>query len=110
MSKWIRKGDQVIVTAGNERGKTGKVLSRKLDRVIVQGINLRKKHMKRRAQGMPRILDMEVPIHISNVSLCSTEGKPVRLRVKGDNKGERQLVYSENGKEVAYRSVKKHAG
>lgn len=110
MSKWIRKGDQVIVTAGNEKGKTGKVLTRSLDRVVVQGINIRKKHTKRKAQGAPQVLEMEAPLHISNVSLCSQEGKPVRLRVKKDKNGERELVYLEKGKEVTYRSVRKHAG
>jgi large subunit ribosomal protein L24 len=110
MSKWIRKGDQVVVTAGNEKGKTGKVLSRSLDRVIVQGINVRKKHTKRKAQGAPQILEMEAPLHISNVRISSAEGKPVRLHVRKDKKGEKQLVYVEKGKEVAYRSVKKHVG
>ena len=47
MSKWIRKGDRVLVIAGNDKGKAGEVLSRDEDRVIVQGINVRKKHMRR---------------------------------------------------------------
>ncbi len=109
MSKWIRKGDQVIVVSGNDKGKTGKVLGRSLERVLIQGINLRKKHTKRKAQGAPRILEIERPIHISNVRLCSKEGKPVRLRVKNEKKGEKQLVYLEKGKEVVYRLVKKPA-
>lgn len=111
MSKWIRKGDQVIVTAGNERGKTGTVLARSEDRVVIQGLNIRKKHTKRKAQGAPQILEMEAPIHISNVSLCNKEGKPVRVTVKKDQKsGERKLVYKESGKEVVHRSVKKQVG
>ena len=80
MSKWIRKGDRVVVVAGNDKGKAGEVLSRSEERVLVQGINVRKKHMKRtqEAQG-PRIIEMEVPIHISNVALCDKEGTPLKL-------------------------------
>ena len=47
MSKWIRKGDKVVVTSGNDKGKTGEVILRKEDRVVVQGVNIRKKHVKR---------------------------------------------------------------
>ena len=47
MSKKIRKGDTVIVLAGNERGRTGKVMSRKGDMAIIQGLNLRKKTVKK---------------------------------------------------------------
>jgi large subunit ribosomal protein L24 len=46
MSKWIRKGDLVKVIAGNDKGKAGQVIARAEDRVLVQGINIRKKHMK----------------------------------------------------------------
>lgn len=110
MTKWIRKGDQVVVTAGNERGKTGKVIGRKGERVIVEGVNMRKKHMKQKSQGAPRILEMEASLHISNVRIASSEGKPVRLKVKTDKKGEKQLVYLDKDKEVVYRAIKKHAG
>lgn len=110
MSKWIRKGDQVVVTAGNERGKTGKVIGRQGDRVIVEGINMRKKHMKPKAQGAPRIVEMEGSLHISNISIAGAEGKPVKVKVKTDKKGDKQLVYLNKGKEVVHRAVKKHAG
>ncbi len=79
MSKWIRKGDRVLVIAGNDRGKSGEVLSRSEDRVIVQGIQMRKKHLKRTQQTQGgRIVEMETPIHISNVSLCDKEGKRLK--------------------------------
>ncbi len=110
MSRWIRKGDQVIVIAGNDKGKTGEVLSLSEDRVLIQGVNVRKKHLKRTQESQGgRIVDMEVPIHISNVSLCTKEGKPLRVKVKIKADGARDLVYTEAGKEVVYRSVKKPA-
>lgn len=79
MSNRIRKGNRVLVIAGNDRGKTGEVLSRSEDQVLIQGINVRKKHMKRTQQTQGgRIIEMEVPIHISNVCLCDKEGKKVK--------------------------------
>ncbi len=68
----IKKNDTVMVIAGNDRGKTGKVLKvfPKESRVIVEGINLRKRHTKP-SQKNPQggILEKEAPIHISNVMI-----------------------------------------
>lgn len=110
MSKWIRKGDRVLVTSGNDKGKAGEVLSRTDDRIVVQGVNIRKKHM-RRTQEMQggRIIEMEVPIHVSNVKLCNKDNQPLRLKVKVEKNGERSLVYRDGSKETVYRSVKKPA-
>jgi len=108
MSKWIRKGDRVVVIAGNNKGKTGEVLSRSEERVLIQGVNIRKKHLKRTQQTQgPRIIDMEVPIHISNVALCDKEGNPFKLRARLGKDGQRDLVYKSGNEEVVYRSVKK---
>lgn len=109
MSKWIRKGDRVLVVAGNNKGKAGEVLSRSEDRVLVQGVNIRKKHMRRTQESQGgRIIEMEVPIHISNVCLCDKENQPIRLRVQEKN-GERDLVYRDGKKDVVYRSTRKPA-
>ncbi len=103
MSKWIKKGDKVIVTSGNYAGKIGEVLSRKDDRVVVQGVNIRKKHMKRRTESGPgEIIEMEKPIQVSNVSICNPEGKPVRLKAKMVN-GVKQLYYKDGQSEVVHR-------
>ena len=60
MSKKIREGDQVLVLAGNDKGKTGVVLSRQGDRVVVQGINIKKKHVKKSEQNpQGGVLDLE---------------------------------------------------
>ena len=68
----IRKNDNVVVISGNDRGKTGKVLKvfPSISKVIVEGINLRKRHTKP-SQKQPQggIIEKEAPIHASNVML-----------------------------------------
>lgn len=79
----IRKNDSVMVISGNDRGKTGKVLKvfPKNSRVIVEGINLRKRHTKP-SQKNPQggIIEKEAPIHASNVMLLDPKtNEPTRL-------------------------------
>jgi len=79
----IRKNDNVLVIAGKDRGKTGKVRFAYPEKntAIVEGINFQKKHS--RAQGTVRqagIIEREAPIHISNLMLiCNKCNKPVRV-------------------------------
>jgi large subunit ribosomal protein L24 len=107
MSKWIRRGDRVLVIAGNDKGKSGEVLTCSEERVVVQGVNIRKKHMKptQQTQG-GRIVEMEMSIHKSNVSLCDKDGKPLAVRMRVGKKGERDLVFGKGEKETVYRSMK----
>lgn len=107
MSKKIRKGDLVIAIAGNEKGRTGHVLGRKGDRILVQGLNMRKKAVKR-SQENPKgdIIEIERPIHISNLQPCTEEGTPVKLKVRANDEGQRELYYQKDGQAVCYRSVK----
>lgn len=107
MSKWIKKGDKVLVTAGNEKGKTGNVIARKGERIVVQGLNIRKKHAKRKTQMDKGIIEMEAPIHASNLAVCTEEGKRIKLKVKFSAKGKKQLVYMDKDKEVVYRDLQK---
>jgi len=108
MSKWIKKGDKVVVTAGNSKGQTGKVLSRSEDRVVIQGLNLRKKHLKRRSQEQTsRIVEIEAPIHVSNVNLCDNNDRPVKVKVRFNEEGQKELFYLDGSKEVFFRLVKK---
>lgn len=110
MSKWIRKGDKVVVIAGNDKGKSGEVIARKVDRVIVQGVNIRKKHAKRREKSPgTEILEMEMPFHISNVAFCNADGKAVKPKVRMNKNGAKELFYFEGDKEVALRQVRKHS-
>src|SRR5688572_24380812 len=104
MTEWIKKGDKVLIIAGNDRGRSGNVLRRKKDRVVVQGINIRKKHAKRRSQVQtPSIIEMEMPIHISNVCICDDEGKTIDLKVK-QTKKEKELIYRRGEKEISFRT------
>jgi len=92
----------VIVTAGNDRGVTGEVLRviPKRDRVVVQGINVRSKHLKP-SQASPQggIIRREMPIHISNVSPV-VEGKPTRVRFEVRDDGSKARVAIRGGKEL----------
>jgi large subunit ribosomal protein L24 len=87
----IKKGDTVIVNAGNDKGKTGKVLEvvREKDRVIVEGVNMVSKHTKPNSK-FPQggIIKQEAGIHISNVQLMDASGKATRVgyRMEGDKK------------------------
>lgn len=107
-SKKIRKGDKVIVIAGNSRGQSGTVLSCAGAKVLVQGINIRKRHVKRTQQN-PRggVIELEKPIHVSNIKVCVDDDKTVKLKVRTAKDGERQLVYKNDGREVIYRQIKK---
>lgn len=108
MSKWIRKGDRVLVIAGNNKGKSGEVLSRGDETVIIQDVNMRKKHLKKTQETQGgRIVEMEMPIHISNVCICDKEGKPLKVRNRTNKDGSRELVYGLKNQETVYRSVKK---
>ena len=87
----VKKGDLVKVTAGKEKGKTGKVLQivKKKDRIIVEKVNFLKRHKKPDAKGKGGILEKEGSIHISNVMLvCNKCNKAVRYgyKVLDDNK------------------------
>lgn len=106
MPRHVRKGDAVIVTAGNARGSVGTVL-RVIEgdtpndtRVVVQGVNLRTKHLKptqQRPQGA--VVQREAAIHISNVSPV-VEGKPSRVRFRVNPDGSKVRVAVRGGKEL----------
>lgn len=108
MSKWIKRDDKVFVRSGNDKGRIGKVLARNKNRIVVQGVNVRKKHMKKRDQKAGgEIIEIERPIHISNVALCSKEDRPVRVKVKLKENGAKDLYYLDGSKEVVIRTVGK---
>lgn len=88
----VKKGDKVKVITGKDKGKSGKVLAAfpKKDRVLIEGINMVKKHTKpSNINPQGGILNVEAPIHVSNVMLIDPKtGEPTRVRyeVKGDKK------------------------
>ena len=75
--KKLKTGDKVVVIAGKDRTKTGKITKvLKDDKVIVEGINIVKKHMKPNQQNdKGSIIEVEAPIHVSNVKLVKEEDK-----------------------------------
>ena len=78
----IRKGDTVRVITGSHKGAEGEVLriSKEDNKAVVEGVNLVKKHNKPNAQNpQGGITEKEAPIHISNLSLLTTEGKTTRV-------------------------------
>lgn len=101
----IRKNDKVLVISGNSRGKSGNVLRIKNDRVVIQGVNVRKKTVKPTRTTKGGIVELEMPIHISNVRVCAEGDKPVKLRVKENAKGQRVLYYKNGSSEVEYRTL-----
>jgi len=83
--KKLKKGDTVKVISGKEKGKTGKIQTVLVDkgRVVVEKVNLIKKHQKPDGKGKGGIVEKEGPIHISNVMyLCSKCGVGVRVKYK----------------------------
>ena len=89
--KKIRRDDKVMVIAGDHKGSEGKVVKviRDQNKAIVEGVNLIKKHAKPSAQNpQGGIIEKEAPIHISNLSLTTNDGKSTRVgfRMEDENK------------------------
>ena len=99
----IKKGDTVYVNAGNDKGKTGKVLTviPSENRAIVEGINMVSKHTKPNSkQPQGGIIKQEAPIHVSNLNLIDPQsGKATRVGYKFD--GEKKIRYAKkSGEEI----------
>ena len=98
----IRKGDDVIVLTGKDKGKTGSVLRAmpKERRVLVQGVNMVKRHMRASAGQVAGIVAKEAPMHVSNVALIDpTTRKPTRVGYKV-LEGERKVRVARRSGEV----------
>ena len=92
----IRKNDTIIVIAGKDRGKKGKVRRAfpNEDRVVVEGLNMIKRHSRaRRAARQAGIIELEAPIQVSNVMLlCDKCGKPTRISFRFLTDGKRVRI------------------
>jgi large subunit ribosomal protein L24 len=106
-TKKIRKGDKVKAISGNDRGQTGTVLRIIGEKAIVQGINIRKKHVKQTQTQKGGIISVERPIHLSNLRVCIQDDKPVKLYVRHNDQGQRELYYKIDGEDILYRAVRK---
>lgn len=99
----IRKGDQVIVTTGRDKGKQGEVLRAmpKDNKVVVQGVNMVKRHTRPSQESAGGIISKEAPIDVSNVALIDPEtGKATRVGFKVVD-GEKVRVAKKSGKVIA---------
>ena len=102
----IRKGDEVVVTTGKDKGRRGTVLQvLDNDRVLVEGVNVAKKHQKANPNAMPPqeggIVDKEMPIAVSNVLVFNPKtkkGDRIGYRVSED--GAKQRIFKSNGEAV----------
>lgn len=97
----IRKNDVVVVLQGPYKGRRGRVLRvlPKEERVVVEGVNMRKFHMKPRSQSQQGgIVEREAPIHLSNVmAWCESAGKPSAIVMQRLEDGSRVRQYKVNG-------------
>ena len=102
--KRIRKGDEVVVLAGRDKGKRGTVLRRvDAEHVVVEGVNRVKKHQRpnpmKGEQG--GIVDKDLPIHVSNVALFNPATKKAdRAGIKVLDGGKKVRVFKDNGEQV----------
>ena len=100
----IRKGDDVVVTTGKDKGKRGTVVRRvDADHVVVEGVNRAKKHVKPNpVKGVAGgIVDKDMPIHISNVALFNPATKKAdRVGFKSLEDGRKVRVFKSNGELV----------
>jgi len=99
----IKKGDQVIVTAGKDKGKRGDVVRVAGDKVVVSNVNIIKRHTKPNPQANQPggVIEREAPIHVSNVMLFNpASGKGERVGTKGLEDGRQLRVFRSSGEAV----------
>jgi large subunit ribosomal protein L24 len=102
----LRRDDQVIVIAGKDKGKTGRILRTdpRKDRVFVEGLNMVKRHQRpnpARPNAQVGVIEKEGPIHISNVAIVDPKDKkPTRIGIRRGEDGSRMRVTKRSGAEL----------
>jgi len=99
----IKKGDQVVVNTGRDKGRRGEVIEvqRTENRVLVQGCNIVKRHTRPTQTNPGGIINKEAPLHISNVSLIDPDsGKATRVGYKVLDDGSKIRVCKRTGEEI----------
>ncbi|TWP46371.1 50S ribosomal protein L24 [Lentzea tibetensis] len=102
----VKKGDTVVVIAGKDKGAKGKVIMAYPDtnKVLVEGVNRIKKHTRitqtQRGAQSGGIVTQEAPIHVSNVMVVDSDGKPSRVGYRSNDEGKRVRISRRNGKDI----------
>jgi large subunit ribosomal protein L24 len=102
----VKKGDTVVVIAGKDKGAKGKVIQAypERERVLVEGVNRIKKHTRisqtQRGAQSGGIVTQEAPIHVSNVMVVDSDGKPSRVGYRIGEDGKKVRVSRRNGKDI----------
>jgi large subunit ribosomal protein L24 len=102
----IKKGDTVVVIAGKDKGAKGKVIAAypRQDKLLVEGVNRVKKHERirttQRGAKTGGIVTQEAPIHVSNVQILDSDGKPTRVGYRIDDGGQKVRIARTTGKDL----------
>ena len=102
----IKKGDTVVVIAGRDKGAKGKVIAAypRRDKVLVEGVNRVKKHTRirttQRGAKTGGIVTQEAAIHVSNVQILDSDGKPTRVGYRFDENGHKVRIARSTGKDL----------
>jgi large subunit ribosomal protein L24 len=102
----VKKGDTVQVISGPDRGAKGKVIAAypKEQRILVEGVNRIKKHTRvsttQRGARSGGIVTQEAPIHVSNVMVVDSDGKPTRIGYRKDEDGRSVRIGRRSGKDI----------
>ncbi|MBC8990287.1 50S ribosomal protein L24 [Micromonospora chalcea] len=106
MTVKVKKGDTVVVIAGKDKGAKGKVIAAypRQDKVLVEGVNRVKKHTRisitQRGAKTGGIVTQEAPIHVSNVMVLDSDGKPTRVGYRIDDNGQKVRIARSTGKDL----------
>lgn len=89
----ILAGDEVLVTSGRNKGSRGtvRISLTDVDRVVIEGVNIVKKHLKRTQTRQAGIVEVEAPLHVSNVKvICPSCGEPTRVGIRRNDDGKNE--------------------
>jgi len=98
----LKTGDKVVVISGANKGKEGKITKVLDDKVIVEGVNIRKKHLKpKNNNGNGEIVEVERPIHRSNVMIIDPKTKkPTKIKIDFDKNGKKIRISKKSNEKI----------
>ena len=98
----LKTGDKVVVITGSNKGSEGKITKILDEKVIVEGVNIVKKHLKpKNNNGNGEIIETEAPIHVSNVMLVDPKTKkPTKVKIDKDSKGKKIRISKKSNEKI----------